>query len=37
MGLPIAIALFGLALGISSMSLVTYLIDIPSWAPQFGA
>ncbi|CAN5630662.1 MMPL family transporter [soil metagenome] len=34
MGLPIGIALFGLALGVSSMSLVTYLIDIPSWAPQ---
>jgi RND superfamily putative drug exporter len=37
MGLPIGIALFGLALGISSMSLVTYLIDIPSWAPQLGS
>ncbi len=35
-GLPIGIALFGLAVGISSMSLVTYLIDIPSWAPQLG-
>jgi putative drug exporter of the RND superfamily len=35
-GLPIGIALFGLALGISSMSLVTYLIDIPSWAPELG-
>ncbi len=34
MGLPIGIALFGLALGISSMSLITYLVDIPSWAPQ---
>lgn len=34
MGLPIGIALFGLAIGITSMSLVTYLIDIPSWAPQ---
>ncbi len=34
MGLPIGMALFGLALGISSMSLVTYLIEIPSWAPQ---
>ena len=33
MGLPIGMALFGLALGISSMSLITYLIDIPSWAP----
>jgi RND superfamily putative drug exporter len=35
-GLPIGIALFGLALGVSSMSLVTYVIDIPSWAPQLG-
>ncbi len=34
MGLPIAIALFGLAVGISSMALITYLIDIPAWAPQ---
>lgn len=33
MGLPIGMALFGLAIGASSMSLVTYLIDIPSWAP----
>lgn len=37
MGLPIGMALFGLALGISSMSLLTYLIDIPSWAPQMGS
>ena len=37
MGLPIGIALFGLALGISSMSLVTYLVDIPSWAPVLGS
>ncbi len=37
MGLPIGMALFGLALGISSMSLVTYLIAIPSWAPQLGS
>ena len=36
MGLPIGIALFGLALGVSAMPLVTYLIDIPSWAPQMG-
>ncbi|MGI9607727.1 MAG: MMPL family transporter [Acidimicrobiales bacterium] len=34
MGLPIGMALFGLALGVSSMSLITYLIEIPSWAPQ---
>jgi RND superfamily putative drug exporter len=37
MGLPIGLALFGLALGISSLSLVTYLIDIPSWAPVIGS
>jgi len=37
MGLPIAMALLGLALGISSMSLITYLIDIPSWAPTLGS
>jgi len=37
MGLPIGMALFGLGLGISSMSLITYLIDIPSWAPVLGS
>jgi len=37
MGLPIGMALFGLALGISSMSLVTYLIEIPDWAPQMAS
>jgi RND superfamily putative drug exporter len=37
MGLPIGMALFGLALGISAMPLITYLIDIPSWAPQMGS
>jgi RND superfamily putative drug exporter len=37
MGLPIGMALFGLALGTSSMSLVTYLVDIPSWAPILGS
>jgi len=36
MGLPIAMALFGLVLGISSMSLITLLIDIPAWAPEIG-
>ncbi|MGD2100992.1 MAG: MMPL family transporter [Acidimicrobiia bacterium] len=34
MGLPIGLALFGLALGVASMGLIDYLIDIPSWAPQ---
>jgi RND superfamily putative drug exporter len=37
MGLPIGMALFGLALGVSSMSLVTYVIEIPSWAPQIAS
>jgi len=37
MGLPIGMALFGLALGVSSMSLVTYLFEIPAWAPQMAA
>jgi RND superfamily putative drug exporter len=37
MGLPIGMALFGLAVGISSMSLITYIIDIPSWAPQMAS
>ena len=37
MGLPIGMAIFGLALGISSMSLITYLVDIPSWAPQMAS
>lgn len=37
MGLPIGMALFGLALGISSMSLIAHLVDIPSWAPQMGS
>ena len=37
MGLPIGLAIFGLALGVSSMSLVTYLVDIPSWVPDIGA
>ena len=34
MGLPIGLAVFGLALGISAMPLITYLVEIPSWAPQ---
>ena len=34
MGLPIGMALAGLALGVTSMGLITYLIDIPSWAPD---
>ncbi|MCL1601718.1 MAG: MMPL family transporter [Actinomycetia bacterium] len=37
MGLPIGMAMFGLAVGISSMSLIAYFIDVPSWAPQLAA
>jgi RND superfamily putative drug exporter len=33
MGLPIGIALFGIAVGVSSMGLLAYLVDVPSWAP----
>ena len=33
MGLPIGMAVFGIALGVGSMSLITHLVDIPSWAP----
>ena len=37
MGLPIGMALFGLGLGISSMSLIAYLVAIPSWVPVIGS
>ena len=37
MGLPVGMAVFGLALAISSLSLVTYLIGLPSWAPVLGS
>ena len=33
MGLPIGMAVFGIALGVGSMSLITHLVEIPSWAP----
>ncbi len=33
-GLPIGIALFGLGVGIASMSLIDYIVEIPSWAPD---
>ncbi len=36
MGLPIGVALFGIALGAAAMPLLTHLIDIPSFAPQMG-
>ena len=37
MGLPIGLALFGLALGVSSISLVALVMDVPAWAPQIAA
>jgi putative drug exporter of the RND superfamily len=37
MGLPIGLALFGLAFGLSSMSLLAYLVDVPTFAPQLAA
>ena len=37
MGLPIGIALVGLTVSVSGLSLVTYLVDIPSFAPVVGA
>ncbi len=37
MGLPIGMAIFGLAVGVTSLSLVTYLYEIPAWAPEIGA
>ena len=37
MALPIGMALFGLAVGISSMSLIAHLISIPSFAPQLAS
>jgi RND superfamily putative drug exporter len=35
--LPLGTAVLGLAIGVSSMSLIANLIDIPSWAPVLGA
>jgi RND superfamily putative drug exporter len=37
MGLPIGMALFGLAFAVSALPLVAHLIDVPSWAPVIGA
>jgi RND superfamily putative drug exporter len=37
MGLPVGMAVAGLVVGATSMSLVTYLIDIPAWAPELAA
>ncbi len=37
MGLPIGTALLGLAVGAGSLSLVAYVVDIPSWATVIGS
>jgi RND superfamily putative drug exporter len=37
MGLPIVTALFGLALGVTALPLVSHLVTIPSWAPMMAA
>lgn len=37
MGLPILLALFGLAVGVSAIPLVSHLIEVPSWAPVMAA
>ena len=37
MGLPIGMALLGLAVGAGSLSVVAYLVDIPSWAVVIGS
>ena len=36
-GLPLAVALFGLLVGASSLPLLGLLVDIPVWAPVMGA
>jgi RND superfamily putative drug exporter len=35
--LPLGTAVLGLAIGVSSMSLIANVVDIPSWAPVLGA
>ncbi len=37
MGLPIGIALFGIGIGVAAMPLITYLIEIPSFAPEMAS
>ena len=37
MSLPIGMAVFGLAIGVSSMSLIAHLVEIPTWAPVLGS
>ena len=37
MGLPIGTALLGLAVGVSGLSLLAFVVDVPSWAPVIGS
>jgi RND superfamily putative drug exporter len=37
MGLPIGMALFGIGIGVAAMPLITYLIEIPSFAPDMAS
>ena len=37
MSLPIVIALLSLAIGVGALSLVAYLLDVPTWAPVIGS
>jgi len=37
MGLPIVTALFGIGVGLATISLLGHLLDVPSFAPQIGA
>jgi RND superfamily putative drug exporter len=37
MGLPLGMALLGLAVGVGSMPLVAHLINVPTWAPQLAS
>jgi len=37
MGLPIALALFGIAVGVAAMPLLTRLVEIPTFAPEMAS
>lgn len=37
MGLPIGTALLGLAVGFSGLSLLAFVMDVPTWAPVIGS
>ena len=37
MGLPIATALLGLVIGVTGLSLLAFVVDVPTWAPVIGS